>query len=108
MRVHDVVENPLHGVHAGAKARGPESTLRCLALAVIARALDDICCRTVDRSRAWYQIVRDDTERLEALAWICDGGDSFDTWCECAGLRREVVWQECAERFAMTPLAWLL
>jgi len=108
MKAHDVVANPLHGVHAGARRWKPEPVLRRLALGVIARALDDICYRTVDRSRTWYQIVRDDTERLEALAWICDGGESFDTWCDAAGLRPELVWQEAVERFSMTPLAWLL
>jgi len=104
----DMVRRGIPGRALGRGPRAPFSPMRCLALAVIARALDDICYRTVDRSRTRYQIVRDDTERLEALAWICDGGESLDTWCDAAGLRPELVWQEAVERFSMTPLAWLL
>ena len=105
----DMVRRGIAGRALGRGPRAPFSPMRCLALAVIAQALDDICYRTSERfgRRPAHQMSRDDEARLEALAWICDG-ESFDAWCEAAGLAPEAVWQECAERVALTPLGWLL
>jgi len=84
--------------------------IQALALAVIARALDDISTMRQQGPRLPRIPLRPrwNADSEEAWRWICEETEDFEFWCDVADVHPDTIAAECAERMAQSPIGGLL